>query len=116
MLRDHGLTEQQWRVVRALADHPDISASELARRSFLLSPSLTRILQFLEGENFVKRTGDTADLRRSVFRLTVKGRKVFDRVAPDATRLYGEIEKEFGAKRLQSLYDLLADFSAALTR
>ena len=55
MLRDHGLTEQQWRVIRALADYDRIDASELARRSFLLAPSLTRILQHLEKEKLVKR-------------------------------------------------------------
>ena len=114
MLRKHGLTEQQWRVVRALADHPDIDASELARLSFLLSPSLTRILQFLEGSKMVRRSADARDLRRSVFRLTAKGRRVFDQVAPDAAREYADIEQRFGTKRLEQLYRLLAEFSAAL--
>ena len=114
MLREHGLTEQQWRVVRALADHPDIDASALARLSFLLSPSLTRILQFLESNKLVRRSADADDLRRSVFRLTAKGQRVFDQVAPDAAREYAKIEKAFGAKRLEQLYRLLADFSTAL--
>ncbi len=114
MLRRHGLTEQQWRVIRALADHPDISASELAQRSFLLSPSLTRILQFLEGEEILKRTGDATDQRRSVFRLTAKGRRLFANVAPDSARLYADIEREFGDKRLDELYRLLAEFNSAL--
>jgi len=61
MLRDHGLTEQQWRVIRALADYDRIDASELARRSLLLAPSLTRILQHLEGEKLVKRLSDAND-------------------------------------------------------
>ena len=114
MLREHGLTEQQWRVVRALADYPDSDASELARLSFLLSPSLTRILQFLETEKLVRRRADANDLRRSVFRLTGKGQRVFDQVAPDAAREYADIEQAFGAKRLEQLYRLLAEFSAAL--
>ena len=38
MLRDHGLTEQQWRVIRALAALNNVDAGELARRSFLLAP------------------------------------------------------------------------------
>lgn len=114
MLRRHGLTEQQWRVIRALADHPDISASELAQLSFLLSPSLTRILQFLEGEGILKRTGDAADQRRSVFRLTAKGRRLFANVAPDSAQLYEEIEREFGNERLEKLYQLLAEFNTAL--
>ena len=40
MLREHGLTEQQWRVIRALADYKEIDAGELAKKSFLLAPSL----------------------------------------------------------------------------
>lgn len=116
MLREHGLTEQQWRVIRALADHPDTSARELAELSFLLSPSLTRILQFLEGDKIIKRAGDAADLRRSVFRLTAKGQRIFRRVAPDATRLYADIETVFGRKRLQELYRMLGEFSAALSQ
>jgi len=110
MLREHGLTEQQWRVIRALADYGNIDASELARKSFLLAPSLTRILQHLERENLVKRSGDENDQRRSVFVLTGKGRKLFRRVGPDSEVLYANIEKQFGARKLESLYKLLAEF------
>ena len=69
MLRTHGLTEQRWRVIRAIYEHGLIDASELAEESFLLSPSLTRILKFLEKEKIIKRIGDKSDLRRSVFNL-----------------------------------------------
>ena len=114
MLRDHGLTEQQWRVIRALAALDKIDAGELARRSFLLAPSLTRILQYLEAEKLVKRSSDAKDQRRAVFGLTAKGKKLFARVAPDSETLYLEIEQEFGADKLQRLYGLLAEFYEAL--
>ncbi len=114
MLRQHGLTEQQWRVIRALAAYQKIDASELARRSFLLSPSLTRILQFLERAKLIKRSSDANDQRRSVFALTNKGRRIYDEVGPDSELLYAEIEKEFGADKLETLYTLLADFYTAL--
>ena len=110
MLRDHGITEQQWRVIRALAALDQIDASELARRSFLLAPSLTRILQYLEAENLVKRTSDVNDQRRSVFGLTAKGKKLFARVAPDSEALYLAMEHAFGASKLEQLYGLLAEF------
>ncbi|MBT5220097.1 MAG: homoprotocatechuate degradation operon regulator HpaR [Woeseia sp.] len=110
MLRDHGLTEQQWRVIRALAALDQINASELARRSFLLAPSLTRILQYLEAEKLVKRSSDANDQRRAVFSLTAKGKKLFARVAPDSETLYIKIEQEFGADKLGLLYELLAEF------
>jgi len=114
MLRDHGLTEQQWRVIRALADYQEIDAGELARRSFLLAPSLTRILQHLESENLVKRSSDANDQRRSVLALTAKGRRVFSEVAPDSAALYENIETEFGAERMEMLYELLGDFHETL--
>lgn len=116
MLRDHGLTEQQWRVIRALADYDKIDASELARRSFLLAPSLTRILQHLESEKLVKRSSDANDQRRSVLTLTGKGRKIFLEVAPDSAALYDDIESEFGAERMEQLYELLGTFHETLNR
>ncbi len=114
MLRQHGLTEQQWRVIRALAAYQKIDASDLARRSFLLSPSLTRILQFLERAQLIKRSSDANDQRRSVFALTNKGRRIYDEVGPDSEMLYAEIENKFGADKLETLYALLAEFYTAL--
>ncbi len=115
MLRSHGVTEQQWRVIRALAEFQPADASELAKRSFLLAPSLTRILQFLEREKLVKRSSDANDQRRSVFVLTDKGQKLYDEVGPDSEFLYAKIEQQFGAEKLENLYELLAEFYTALS-
>jgi homoprotocatechuate degradation regulator HpaR len=112
MLRDHDLTEQQWRTIRTLAAYNGIDASELARRSFLLSPSLTRILQFLEREGIIRRSSDVADQRRSVFFLTSKGRKIYASVASDTERIYIDMERDFGLKKMEKLYELLAEFSS----
>ena len=116
VLREHGLTEQQWRVIRVLAEHGGIDASEVAERSFLLAPSLTRILQFLEREGLVERQSDNNDQRRSVLRLTENGRKIFGRVGPDSEQRYAEIEAAFGQERLERLYELLAAFYTTLDR
>ena len=115
-LREHGLTEQQWRVIRVLAEHDGIDASEAAARCFLLAPSLTRILQFLEKKKLVRRSANRDDQRRSVLKLTADGRKVFDTVGPDSEQRYREIESEFGADKLEQLYELLADFYTALDK
>lgn len=114
MLRKHDLTEQQWRVIRVLASEPTMDASELARRSLLLAPSLSRILAHLETKGVVGRTPDLADQRRSVLALTVAGRKKFRAVGPDSEALYGEIEARFGRKKLATLYSLLAELNEAI--
>lgn len=115
MLRRHGLTEQQWRVIRVLAEYEGIDASELARRSLLLAPSLSRIFQFLESAMLIRRTADRADQRRSLFSLTSKGRALYEQVAVESEALYGKIESEFGSDRIDALYELLAEFYGALS-
>lgn len=114
MLRSHGLTEQQWRVIRVLAAYPNIDTSELAKQSLLLAPSLTRILQTLESEQLVARISDKNDQRRFLFTLTRDGRRCFAKVAPDSERLYNDITNAFGGERLNHLYVLLDEFSTAL--
>ena len=114
MLRENGLTEQQWRVIRALAEFDRIDAGELAQRSFLLAPSLTRILQHLEAEGLIQREADSSDQRKSVLRLTAAGRRLFDRIAPESEARYADIEASFGKERLEALYLLLADFYQTL--
>lgn len=114
LLRDHGLTEQQWRVIRALVDAGGADIGELARKSCLLAPSLTRILQYLESESLIKRTQNSADNRRVIISLTAKGRRLFNKIAPRLESLYKVIEDEFGIQRLEALYTLLAEFYETL--
>lgn len=115
LLRAHGLTEQQWRVIRVLAACQNIDASELARRAVLLAPSLSRILQHLEDRGLINRHADEGDQRRAVVFLSRAGRALYARVAPDSEKLYQAIADAFGEKKLATLYQLLADFSQALS-
>jgi homoprotocatechuate degradation regulator HpaR len=114
MLRDKGLTEQQWRAMRVLAQYEDIDATELARRALLLPPSLSRILQFLGRERLIERTQDPEDHRRSRFRLTDKGAGLCTAIAPESEKLYAQIEAEFGGRELAQLYALLNRFYSTI--
>ena len=114
MLRRHDLTEQQWRVVRVLASEPSLDATELASRSMLLPPSLSRILQHLQAVGLVIRKADHDDQRRSVLTLTPRGRRKFQAVGPDSEALYSAIEARFGRRKLATLYSLLAELNDAL--
>lgn len=114
MLRKHGLTEQQWRVVRALTEYGPLEASDLATRSFLLAPSVSRILQFLEKQGHIKRSPGENDQRKSIVSLTAAGHKLFDVIAPDSEVLYAEIETEIGAEKIEALYEILAEFYETL--
>jgi len=81
-LRNHGLTEQQWRILRALTTVDAIEVTELARVAFLLGPSLSRILRDLEARDLIERRAAKADLRRGVVSISARGLKLIEAVAP----------------------------------
>ena len=106
-LRRHGLTEQQWRILRALAAVDAIEVTELARVAFLLGPSLSRILRDLEARHLIERRVAKADLRRGVLSISDKGIKLIEAVAPSSEAIYAEITRRYGVRRLAELQEML---------
>lgn len=96
LLRDHNLSEQQWRVIRALEGEDDLDITTLSERTLLLMPSLTRILSAMEEAELLRRVTDDADARRRRVRLSRKGRAVFAAVSPKSEAIYAEIETALG--------------------
>lgn len=113
-LRNHGLTEQQWRILRALSAVETIEVTELARMAFLLGPSLSRILRDLEGRQLVERRTDEADQRRAVVSISAKGLRLIEAVAPTSEAIYAEITRRFGARRLSELQEMLGVLEQSL--
>jgi homoprotocatechuate degradation regulator HpaR len=113
-LRRHGVTEQQWHVLRSLAQAGPLEITELASATFLLPPSLSRILPDMETRALIKRTQADADLRRSVISLQPKGLRLIATHAPYSEEIYDEIEHIFGAGRLAQLFSLLRELEEVL--
>lgn len=113
-LRKHGLTEQQWRILRALAAVDTAEATELAGTAFLLSPSLSRILRDLEARGLIERSVDEADLRRSVLSISAKGLRLIAQIAPGSEAIYSAIAGRYGARRLAELQKMLGELEASL--
>lgn len=114
-LRNHGLTEQQWRILRALAAIDAIEVTELARMAFLLGPSLSRILRDLEARHLIERNVAKSDLRRAVVSISAKGLKLIEAVAPSSETIYAAITKRYGARKLAELQDMLGALESSLS-
>jgi homoprotocatechuate degradation regulator HpaR len=113
-LRRHGLTEQQWRILRTLAAVDAIEVTELALVAFLLRPSLSRILRDLELRQLIERRTAKADLRRGVVSISQKGLKLIELVAPTSEAIYVAITQRYGAQKLAGLQEMLAALENSL--
>ncbi|WP_299658150.1 homoprotocatechuate degradation operon regulator HpaR [uncultured Tateyamaria sp.] len=108
MLAETGITEQQWRVLRVLAEFGVMDAKTLADRSSLLFPSLTRIAATLRDKGLVTQTRDDKDRRRQFIQITQAGQKIIDDRAGQAAQIVAGFKSTLGAREYETLLDLLA--------
>jgi homoprotocatechuate degradation regulator HpaR len=113
-LRSRGVTEQQWRILRALAHAGPMEVTELADATFLLGPSLSRILPDMEKRQLVSRKQVDSDLRRSVVNLEPKGLRLISSHAPDSEKIYAQIAERFGVERVTQLFTLLHELQESI--
>jgi homoprotocatechuate degradation regulator HpaR len=106
-LREHGLTDQQWRVLRVLGERGATDAGTIAAEAYLLGPSLTGVLARMERDGLVKRSRDAADARRTRVLATAKGRRLVQKLAESIEAHYAAMEQALGKAQLAQLYGLL---------
>jgi homoprotocatechuate degradation regulator HpaR len=109
LLREAGLTEQQWRVLRVLVDEGDSDPSGLSQAGLLYPPSVTRILKELDDRGLLARRPDPNDGRRSLIAVTPKGRKLVEATSRKTSAPLNEYATRFGAARLKALQQELAE-------
>lgn len=103
VLRDRNVTEQQWRVLRVLADRRPMDAQGISDAALLHGPSITRILKELTSRGLVERYEDPHDRRRTSVALTRKGRQLVSHVTEHLVTLNNRYAELFGAERLDAL-------------
>lgn len=107
IIADEGLTEQQWRILRALAERNPLEPGQIAEACSILSPSLTGILARMEAVDLVTRTQSTSDQRRQSVALTARSRALVERMLPRIEAEYRKLEADWGADTVAALYELL---------
>ena len=110
-LREHGLSDQQWRVLRVLGEHAGdpagVETGRVAREALLLGPSLTGVLTRMERDGLIGRARCPLDARRSVVRATPAGLKLVATLSETIESHYQWMEAQLGKERLAQLYGLL---------
>lgn len=108
MLVETGITEQQWRVLRVLAEYGTLDTKTLANRACLLLPSLTRIITTLRNKGLVTQTRDEKDRRRQFIAITKDGQKIINDNTEQAAEIVADFKRLLGKQDYDRLLDLLS--------
>jgi DNA-binding MarR family transcriptional regulator len=76
------LSVTEWRVLAVLGRYDGLSAREVAARTAMDKVAVSRAVARLTRAGRIRRTLADHDKRQSVLRLTAKGWKIYDEVAP----------------------------------
>ncbi len=114
ILNAHGITEPQWRIVRALVEHGPLEPREIGRICRISSPSLAGVLARMDDLGLVARERMGHDQRRVAVSLTARSRALAARMAPRIEAAYREIEQRIGRDLVDRLYATLDETIARL--
>jgi homoprotocatechuate degradation regulator HpaR len=110
-LREHGLSDQQWRVLRVLGEHAHesggVETGRVATEAFLLGPSLTGVLARMERDDLIERQRCSQDARRTVVRATALGLAKVQALSQTIEAHYSWMAEHLGSSQLTALYKLL---------
>ena len=116
VLNEHGITEQQWRIVRALIDTGPLEPREIGKLCRISSPSLAGVLARMEELGLIRRKRLDHDQRRVRVSLTPRSRSLSARMAPQIEARYRRIEsligKEFSVRFYRALDELIGALAA----
>ena len=115
-LRENSLTDQQWRVLRALFEYGKKDLGELSKMCCLLKPSITRIIRSMEKRLLLEKLLDPQDHRRTIVSITANGRDLIHKVGPNSELIYQDMALMLGSNELDDLYKKLDILIAKLDK
>ena len=105
--RRFALSITEWRVMAVLGRYDGLSAREVAERTAMDKVAVSRALARLIGAGRVRRQTADHDRRQSVLRLSAKGWKVYEQVAPLALEHEQRLLAHLNPAEQRSLADIL---------
>ncbi len=107
VLNAHGVTEQQWRVLRVLVERGPTEPRELVMLCGISSPSMAGMLARMDDLGWVARKPMAGDQRRVLVSTTARSRALAARIAPKVDAIYARIEAQLGTEFKRHLYGSL---------
>ncbi|MEO0972255.1 MAG: MarR family winged helix-turn-helix transcriptional regulator [Pseudomonadota bacterium] len=103
----YGLSRAEWRVLFNVAQYGPISAQEIVQRTYLDKTRISRAVQKLIENKWLKRRNDPSDRRRQTLELAARGRTVVDELSVLAEQHNRKIIDIIGAEKARELLAVL---------
>jgi DNA-binding MarR family transcriptional regulator len=113
-LAAHDVTFAQWVTLVLVQENPGMTAGELCRELHHDSGALTRLLDQLEGQSYLKRTRGVTDRRVVRLRLTAAGRRALTALMPPVVERMNAALGGFSAAEVTTLVGLMNRLIAQL--
>ncbi len=114
ILNAHGMTEQQWRIVRALLEQGPLEPRQIGQVCRISSPSLAGVLARMDDLGLVQRARMPQDQRRVLVQLTAHSQALAAAMAPAIEAAYAAIEAHIGRAFIDNFYGALDELIGLL--
>jgi DNA-binding MarR family transcriptional regulator len=102
------LNVTEWRLLAVLGRYPDLTATELVERTAMDKVAVSRAVASLVADGRLTRKVDGEDRRRTKLRLSAKGYRIYDEVAPLALAYQQRLVAALDAGERAQLESLLS--------
>ena len=103
VVRKHGLSVTEWRVLATLAGGEPVSIGKLAQVTVTKQPTVTRLLDRMEARGQAERLPHDSDRRVTLVRITRKGSKTVEQLMALARDHEMKVLEPFGLARAEEL-------------
>ena len=104
----HALTISEWRVMAVLGRHADVSPSAVCVFTAMDKVQVSRAIKSLLESGRLLRRPDRSDGRRSLLRLSAKGRAIYEMIVPEAESFEQELRGALNEREWATFDRLLA--------
>jgi MarR family transcriptional regulator for hemolysin len=103
----YGITFRQFQVIAWLVYAGPLSQVELAERMMIEPPTLVRILDRMERDQWIRRDNDPADRRRKVLQVQPKAKPIWSKMVSCLKRLRKKSTRGMTPEQVETLKSLL---------
>lgn len=107
VVKAHGFTVSEWRVLATLAGNEAMSIGRIAQITTVKQPTVTRLLDRMEVKGHVERLEKDGDRRITLVRITAIGSRMVSRLIPLAREHEQRVLEPFGLQRAEDLKSTL---------